>query len=182
MTMAPLLTLHGLLPRGFRLHSLPVKLRTGSGDIEYPSSSKSSRANHGTSLGGPWMPKRVGRGMTAQLNGMIMGGCLTEIARGNETRNYVTEPLPGSTNQHLSFAFPRLPLRLHTGMVAIITLLTCPHQPRAWLTICRKGAQTRRPDSTDRVPSLPYCRTREGRGDYQRDMLVDRFTRVEIGS
>ena len=181
--MVPQLTPHGLLPQGFRLHSLPVKLRTGSGDVEYPSLSKNSRANHGSSLGGPWIPKRMGRGMTAQLNGMIMGGCLTEIARGNETRNYVTEPLLGSTNQHLSSAFPRLPLlQLHTGMVVIMTPLTCPHQLRAWLTTCWKGARMRRPGSTDRVPSVPYCKAREGRGDYQTDMLVERFIQVEIGS
>jgi hypothetical protein len=100
--------------------------------------------------GEPWVLTRwpvdteaSGRGMTAQLNGMIMGGCLTEIARGNETRNYVTEPLLGSTNQHPSFAFPRPPLlQLHTGMVVIMTPLTCPHRPRAWLTTCWKGAQT----------------------------------------
>ena len=179
MAMVPRLTLHGLLPQGFPLHSLPVKLRTGSGDVEYQSSSKNSRANHGFSLGGPWMPKRVAHGMTA-LNGMIMGGCLTEITRGNETRNYVTELLLGSMNQHLSFAFPRLrPLRLHTGIVVIMISLTCPNQPRARLTTYWRGAQTCRPGSMDRVP---YCRAREGGGDCQTDTLVDRFTQIEIGS
>ena len=182
MTIVPRLTLHGLPLPGFRLHSLPVKLRTG--DAECPGlPEKSLKANLGSSLGGLRIQKRAGRGMTVQLNGMIMGGCLTEIARGNETRNYVNEPLLGSTNRHLTFAFPRLRLpQLHTGMVVITTPLTCPQQPRAWLTTCWSGVRTCRPGSTDRTPLVPCYKAREGQGDYQRDTPVDRFNQVEIES
>ena len=103
---------------------------------------------------GLWILNRAGRGMTAKLNGnMIMGGCLTEIARGNEMRNYVKGPLLGSTNP---FAFPRLPLlQLHTGMVLIMTPLICPQLPRAQLITCWKGAQMYRPGWKDRLPSVP---------------------------
>lgn len=131
MMMALRFTPRGLLPQGFLLRSLPLERRTDSEDVEYLNSSKNMRANHGSFLDGLWVLKGMGPGMTAQLNGMIMGGCLTEIARGNGTRNYVTERLPGSTNQHLSFVSPSLPLlQPHTGMVVIMVPLMCLHQSR----------------------------------------------------
>jgi len=165
MRIHPQLSLHGLLPQGFRPCFPPAKPRTGPGDAESPSSSeKNSRPNHGSLLGGLWTPKRVGRGMTAQSKGnTIMGGCLNEIARGSETRNYVNEPLLGSTNQHPSSAFLRFPpLQLHTGTVVIMTPLTYPRQPRAWLITCWKGARKHHPGSMDRAPSVPGYKTRGG--------------------
>jgi len=158
MTMAPKLTPPGLPPQGSRLSSPQVKLKAGSEGAEYPSSSeKNLGLNRGSFPGGLEVPKRVGRGMTAQPHGStIMGGCLTEIARGNEMKNYVNEPSLGSTNQHPSFAFPRLLLlRLRTGMVAIMTPLMRPREHRARLTTCWKGAQTRLPGLTVRAPSVP---------------------------
>lgn len=174
MTMALRFTPRGLLPRGFLLHSLPLERRTDSEDVEYPSSSKNLWANHGSFLGGLWVPRRMGMGpgMTAQPNGMIMGGRLTEIARGNGTRNYVTERLPGPTNQHPSFVSPSPPLlQLHTGMVVIMAPLIC--LPLIWPRTCWKKAQKHHPDSTGQIPSVPCCKAREGQEDYRTDMLGD---------
>jgi hypothetical protein len=83
--------------------------------------------------------------MTVQLNdSMNMGGCLTEIARGNEMKSYVNGPLLGSTNP---FDFLHLPLlQLHTGMVLIMTPLICPQPTRALSITFWKEVQTRPPD------------------------------------
>ena len=92
--------------------------------------------------------------MTAQLNdNMTMAGCLTEIARGNEMKNYVNEPLLGSTNP---FALPHLPLRqLHTGTVLIMIPLICPQTSRTRSTTYWKGVQTHHPGSKDQLPLVP---------------------------
>lgn len=181
MTMVQF-TPRGLPPQEFRPHCQPMKLKAGSEGVEYLNSpEKNLRQSRGSPPGGLWMPNRVGRGMTAQLNdNMITGGCLTKIARENESRNYVNGPLPGSTNP---FAFPRPPLlRPHIGMVLITTPLTCPQPFRTRQITCWKGAQMRHPGSKDKLPTVPRCRATEGRGDSRRGTPVHRSTREEIGN
>ena len=62
-----------------------MKPRADSEDAESQSlSEKNLMPNHGSLPGGLLIQKRARRGMTVQLKGnTIMGGCLTEIARGN---------------------------------------------------------------------------------------------------
>lgn len=133
--MIPQLTPHGLPPQELHLHSQPTKLKTGSEGVGYLNLSKSLGQSHGSSPGGLWMPSRVGHGMNAQLNdNTIMGGCLTEIARGNEMKNYVNGLLLGSMTP---FASPHLPLlQPHIGMVLITTPPMCPLPSRTRSIAC----------------------------------------------
>lgn len=143
MMKAPRHLPRGIPPQGFCLLCQLTKPRAGSEDVGYPNlSEKNSRRNRGPSLGGPWTPSQMRRGMTAHLSdSMITGGCLNEIARESETRNYVNRHWLGSTsNRHPSFVLPRLPpLRLHTGIVVIMTPLMCHLPPRPRLIPCWKG-------------------------------------------
>ena len=175
-------TPRGLPPQEFHPSCQPMKLKVGSEGVEclnFPE--KNSRQSRGSPPGGLWMPNRVQHGMTAQLNdNMITGGCLTKIARENELKNYVNEPLLGSMNL---FAFLHLPLlRLHIGMALITTQLTPPRPSRTRLITCWKGVQMQRPGSKDQLPTVPRFQMREGQGGSRRGTPVHRSTREETGS
>lgn len=145
------LTTRGLSPQEFRQAMKPKAGSEGVGYLNLPENN--SRQNHGFLPGGLWMPNRARHGMTAQLNGnMNMGGCLTGIACGNETKNYVNGPLLGSMNP---FAFPRLPLlQLHTGMALIMIPLIRPRPFRARSITYWKGVRMHLTGSKDRPPSV----------------------------